>query len=98
MPADVKPRIHALALNETDDDASLDTALSVAPAFGLTHVQAVAIAGEVGTVVSDWRGAAARSGLVPAQIERMESAFQHEDLAKAVGARPLAAPPRKSRR
>ncbi|EJL27376.1 HipA-like protein [Caulobacter sp. AP07] len=98
MPADVKPRIHALALNETDDDASLDTALSVAPAFGLTHAQAVAIAGEVGAAVSDWRAAASRNGLSAAQIERMESAFQHEDLDKAVGARPLAAPPRRSRR
>jgi serine/threonine-protein kinase HipA len=90
MPTDVKPRIHALALNELDDEASLDTALSVTGSFGLSYDQAVKIAGEVGSAVRGWRKVAAIHGLTSAQIERMESAFQHEDLAKATGERPLA--------
>jgi serine/threonine-protein kinase HipA len=85
MPTDVKPRIHALALNEIDDESSLDTALSVAGAFGLSLGEAVIIAGEVGAAVSAWQEVAAAQGLTPAQIARMESAFEHEDLAKATG-------------
>lgn len=93
VPTDVKPRIHSLALNELEDEASLDTALSVAPAFGLTQREALAIVTEVGAAVARWREAAIQSGLTKAQIERMESAFEHHDLQKAIGARPFAVPP-----
>ena len=92
VPTDVKPRIHSLTLNELQDEASLDTALSVAPAFGLTQSKALAIVTEVGTAVARWREAATQCGLTRAQIERMDSAFEHEDLKKATGARPFAAP------
>ena len=34
-PVDVRPRVHALAIDDTDPTASLDTALEVAPRFGL---------------------------------------------------------------
>jgi len=37
MPTDVKPRIHALTLDEVNDEASLDTAFSVAGAFGISR-------------------------------------------------------------
>jgi serine/threonine-protein kinase HipA len=97
MPTDVKPRHHALALNEVDDEASLDTALSVGGSFGLSHHDAVTIAGEVGAAVKEWRTVAAVHGLTAAQIARMESAFEHEDLAKAVGALALAPAPRRRR-
>jgi serine/threonine-protein kinase HipA len=83
MPTDVKPRIHALTLNEDDDEASLDTALSVAGAFGLKLDEAKRIAGEVAAATRTWRDAAARQGLTAAQVERMESAFEHVDLEKA---------------
>ena len=36
VPVDVKPRIHALAIDETDGTASLDLAMAVAPMFGMT--------------------------------------------------------------
>ena len=83
MPTDVKPRHHALTLNEVDDESSLETALSVAGAFGLRQADAIAVVGEVGAAVAGWRGAAERNGLTTAQIERMASAFEHEDLARA---------------
>lgn len=86
MPADIKPRIHALTLNEVEDEASLDTALSVAGAFGIKLPDAKRIAAEVGAATQGWRDAAAQNGLTPAQIERMESAFEHEDLEKALAA------------
>jgi len=84
MPTDIKPRIHALTLNEEDDEASLDIALSVAGAFGLKLGDAKRIAAEVGAVTRTWREVAARQGLTAAQIERMESAFEHADREKAL--------------
>jgi serine/threonine-protein kinase HipA len=97
-PTDVKPRIHSLALDEIHDEASIDTALEAAPAFGLAHAEALEIAAAVGAAVSDWRAIAAHCGLTAAQVERMQSAFEHQDLEKANGARPLAAPARRPRR
>jgi serine/threonine-protein kinase HipA len=83
-PTDVKPRIHALAINETDQDASLDTALSIAAYFRLGKSEASAIAKEVGTAVAGWRAVATHHGLNANQIDRMASAFQHDDLARAI--------------
>ena len=82
MPVDVKPRHHALTLDEDDDASSIDTAFSVAGQFGLDQDEARKVAAEVGAAVLAWRDAAAQAGLSGAQIERMESAFVHEDLAK----------------
>jgi len=84
MPTDVKPRTHALALDETDQDASLDTVLGVAAYFRLSKPEALAIAKEVGVVVATWRDVAAGHGLTANQIDRMASAFEHDDLARAV--------------
>jgi serine/threonine-protein kinase HipA len=82
-PTDVKPRVHALALNEADQDASLEAALGSAPYFRLSHAEATAIAREVGAVVVTWRETAAEHGLTSNQIDRMASAFEHSDLARA---------------
>lgn len=84
MPVDVKPRHHALTLDEADDASSIDTAFSVAGYFGLTLAEARAIAAEVGVAVLAWRSVAESHGLTAGQIDRMASAFEHEDLAKAV--------------
>jgi serine/threonine-protein kinase HipA len=97
MPVDVKPRIHSLTIDEVSDEASLDTAFAVAPAFGLSRAAAIAIAAQVGAAVAAWRDVAAEYGLSDAQIERMQSAFEHEDLQKAIGARPVAAPAKRRR-
>ncbi|HRN89895.1 type II toxin-antitoxin system HipA family toxin [Hyphomicrobium sp.] len=84
-PVDVKPRVHALAIDEGDATASIDTALSVAKQFGLKPQRAKAIAAEVGAAVSEWRGVAKSQGLTPAQIERMSSAFDHDDAKTVAG-------------
>lgn len=84
MPVDVKPRHHALTIDEVDDASSLDTAFSVAAYFGLQLADARAIAAEVGGAVLAWRDVAHAHGLTAAQIDRMASAFEHEDLVKAV--------------
>ncbi len=84
MPVDVKSRHHALTLDETDDAASLDTAFAVVGYFGLKLANAKGTAAEVGSAVLAWRGVAATHGLTPAQMDRMATAFEHEDLKKAV--------------
>ena len=83
VPVDVKPRVHALAIDEIDGTASLDIAMGVAPMFGMTEGAARAIAAEVGRAVGGWRDAAERFGMTPDEIDRMSSAFEHEDLRAA---------------
>lgn len=97
-PVDVKPRIHALAIDELDGTASLNLALSVAPRFGIKRDAANAIVAEVGAAVSDWRSVAKALKLKPVQIDRMASAFEHDDLrqaTRAVGAPAPARAPKK---
>ena len=83
MPTDVRPRVHALAIDDTDPTASMDTVWAVAPKFGLGTKEARQIAREVATVVRTWRSAGKRCGLKPKELDRMESAFEHADLARA---------------
>lgn len=85
VPVDVKPRVHALALDDFDGTASLETALAVAPRFGMTGRDARAALAEVGRAVRGWRDAAARHGLTPDDVERMASAFDHRDARIAAG-------------
>lgn len=79
MPTDVKPRIHALAIDEHDATSSLDLARSVVPQFGLSSQKAVAIIAEVGKAVSKWPKVAGRCGITKRQIDRMASAFEHSE-------------------
>jgi len=87
VPADIKPRVLTTAIDLDDGTASLDLALQVAEYFDLTAADAQAIAREVGQVVADWRKAAAGVGLAPAEIDRMASAFAHQDLKAALALR-----------
>jgi serine/threonine-protein kinase HipA len=84
VPIDVKPRILTTAINEDDTTASLDVAMSVAGYFEHDDKGARAIAAAVATSVATWRDVASARGLTKAQIERMASAFEHEDLARAL--------------
>ncbi len=60
---------------------SFDTAMSVAPAFGIAKAsEARAIAREVGAAVLKWQTVAKSCGLSRNAIARMESAFEHYDL------------------
>ena len=85
VPTDIKPRILSTAINEDDNTASLALALDVAGYFDLDARKASAIAAEVGKAVSTWRDEASRQGLSKNEIDRMASAFEHEDLHLASG-------------
>jgi serine/threonine-protein kinase HipA len=80
VPVDIKPRILATAIDLDDTTASLDLALKVAAYFELNEAEARKIAKEVGGAVGAWRDVAAGLGLTLGQIDRVASAFEHEDL------------------
>jgi serine/threonine-protein kinase HipA len=85
VPIDIKPRILTTAIDEDDGTASLDLAMSVADYFELEKDMAKAITVQVGKAVSTWRGEAARHGVAKEEIDRMMSAFEHDDLKNARG-------------
>ena len=84
VPVDIKPRILTTAIDLDDGTASLGRAMSVVGYFELDKNKAHAIAAEVGMAVKTWREEAARPGLTSAEIDRMASAFEHEDLKAAL--------------
>ena len=87
VPADIKPRVLTTAIDLDDAKASLQRALDVAGYFELRSDEAREIAGQVARAVSSWRREAVKLGLAPRQIERMASAFEHEDLKEALAFR-----------
>lgn len=85
MPIDLKPRVLSTMITDDDPTASLDLAFEVAGYFELNAARAKAIASEVAKSVTTWRRAAARHGLSKTEIDRMATAFEHDDLNKALG-------------
>jgi len=84
VPVEVKERILTTAISEDDATASLELALSVAESFGLKTKEARAIAREIGEAVTNWRNLAADAGIGKAEINRMASAFEHDDLSQSL--------------
>ena len=84
VPADIKPRVLTTAITLDDGTASLKLAYEVASYFGLGAKEARALAREVGTAVSSWRKEAAKLDLTKTEIDRMASAFEHDDLTAAL--------------
>jgi len=80
VPVDIKPRILSTAIDLDDGTAALELALSVSGYFGLKDAEAREIAQQVGHAVSGWRQEAKGVGFSAAQIERMATAFEHDDL------------------
>jgi serine/threonine-protein kinase HipA len=80
VPVDVKA--HGLSTNISLDEAtcSIDLALENAGYFGLSLTDAAATVNAVSAATSLWRSTAAAVGIKAAEIERMESAFEHDEL------------------
>lgn len=85
VPVDVKPRVLSTSIDPDDPSASMELAFTAADYFGLKDKQARAISGEIAAAVSAWRATAEKIGLSRTEIERMASAFEHQDLEKARG-------------
>jgi serine/threonine-protein kinase HipA len=84
VPADIKPRVLTTAIDLEDGTASLKLALSVASYFDLASDEARAMAAQVGQAAVTWRKEAGGLGLTAPEIDRMASAFDHEDLKAAL--------------
>lgn len=80
VPVDVKPRILSLMIDEGDNSASFDLVLKIGDYFGLENDEMKMIAGEVAGAVSTWRDEAKRLGISSEQINRMATAFEHDEL------------------
>jgi serine/threonine-protein kinase HipA len=63
---------------------SLDLLESASQLFGLTLPGARAIIKEVATATAAWRDTAKACGARSAEIHRMASAFEHDDLKRAL--------------
>jgi serine/threonine-protein kinase HipA len=83
-PVDLRPRILTTTIDVDDGTCDLGLVLSVAEFFGLGDAAARAIVKAVGNATAGWREAAEAAGARPAEIRRMESAFEHADLQRAL--------------
>jgi serine/threonine-protein kinase HipA len=83
VPIEIKSSVLTTAIDEDDGTASAELAVETAAHYGLKPTQARIIMREVGAAVSRWRKIASDMGLSKKEIERMSSAFDHEDLARA---------------
>ena len=83
-PTDLKPRVLTTNIDLDDGACSLALVESAAEYFGLSPVQARAILRSTADAVSDWRDVAKAAGAKAAEIRRMASAFEHDDLARAL--------------
>lgn len=84
VPVDIRPRVLSTAIDMDDPTASIELALETADYYGLKQEDAKAIAQQVARTVANWRGEAAKLGISAREIERMASAFEHEDASKAL--------------
>jgi len=79
----VKARILSTNINLDEGTCSITLVESAAEYFGLTLTAARNVIRGVGAAVSHSRDVAVAVGARPAEILRMTSAFEHDDLARA---------------
>lgn len=84
VPTDLKARVLSTNISLDDATCDLDLAFSVAEYFSLKPAQAAEIVSQIAQVVRNWAAVAEQNGARPAEIKRMASAFEHDDLAKAL--------------
>ena len=84
VPVQFRPRILSTLIDEQSGDASIELVLSVAEYFRLTPTQARQAARGVANAVSRWRQEATSLGISAAETEVVASAFEHEELARAI--------------
>ncbi|MDR0701493.1 MAG: HipA domain-containing protein, partial [Azoarcus sp.] len=83
-PVDEKARILATNIDLDKGTCSIDLLQSAAIYFGLSPAQARAIVQEVARVTQSWQAVAREAGAKATGIDRMASAFEHDDLQAAL--------------
>jgi len=84
VPTDLKARVLTTNIDLDEGTCSLDLLESASQFFGLTLADARAIIKEVATVTKTWRDTAKAVGARSTEIHRMASAFEHDDLRRAL--------------
>src|SRR3546814_4943453 len=83
VPADLKARVLTTNIDLDEGTCSLDLLEAASAFFALTLPQARAIIKEVAVVTATWRDTAKAVGARSAEITRMASAFEHNDLTRS---------------
>jgi serine/threonine-protein kinase HipA len=84
VPTDLKARILTTNIDLDEGTCSLDLLEAAAEYFSLSLPQARTVIKEVATVTASWREVARNAGAKSSEINRMASAFEHEDLQRAL--------------
>ena len=84
VPTDVKARVLTTNIDLDEGSCSLELLEQASQLFALTLPQAREIIKEVASVTAAWRETAKALGARAAQINRMASAFEHDDLKLAL--------------
>src|ERR1700730_3528615 len=84
VPTDLKARVLTTNIDLDEGTCSLDLLEAASEFFGLTLAEARAIIKEVATVTATWRDTAKAAGARSGEINRMASAFEHDDLKRAL--------------
>jgi serine/threonine-protein kinase HipA len=77
------PRLLSTSIDYGEDEARVDTLMSVADYFRLDEPTAGTVLSEVSAATGNWRSRAREAGLRDVDIEQMEPAFEHEQAAIA---------------
>ena len=83
-PTDLKARVLTTNIDLDEGTCSVELVQDVAGYFGLDLKQARQVLRSVARATAQWRTVAAEAGVGGAQIDRMASAFEHDDLAAAL--------------
>ncbi len=84
VPTDLKARVLTTNIDLDEGTCSLDLLEAAAEYFSLGLREARAIIKEVATITATWRDAAREAGARSAEIDRMASAFEHDDLKRGL--------------
>jgi serine/threonine-protein kinase HipA len=83
-PTDVRERRLTTLIDLEDGTCDIELVLSVSSFFGLSLRDAKNAIGSVAMATRTWREVAAKHGAAASEIERMSSAFEHDDLRRAL--------------
>lgn len=84
VPTDLKARVLTTNIDLHEGTCSISLLEASAEYFGLNLVKARRIIKEVATITSTWRDVAREVGARSAEVNRMASAFVHDDLHRAL--------------
>ena len=83
VPVDIKPRVLCLMIDDRDNSASFDLTVEVGDYFGLVEDDMRAVVTDLVNSISSWRDEARRIGVSTEEINRMATAFEHDEMVRA---------------